>query len=344
MAAHARFYCSVWADGDFRALSPGAQRMYLFLASQHDLSMCGLLIVRERFWATSAKGLTPEEVHRDVCELRRTRFVVVDDDTEELLVRSKVRWDQVLAGPKLLKPLARAASRIVSAAIGQVLASELDRCLGEGLVNPAITDPVRLLAESLTKQEFSQVDTLSDTLLTRENKKAVKKPPSSPSPDDLTSQLEFPQVDTLSNGVPDRDTDRVRGKGDVVTDPVTGRARARARAGRKPKPGSDSDPAFTEFWAAYPRKTAKGAARDAWAKALKAGADPQTMITAAARFSDSPHRKPDFTPHPATWLNQERWEDDPGYGGGQARNGQLQHFQNPDPASYQKGFRDAKRR
>jgi hypothetical protein len=80
--------------------------------------------------------------------------------------------------------------------------------------------------------------------------------------------------------------------------------------GKAPALGSDQDPGFAAFWAAYPRKTAKGAARRAWAKAIRAGACPDVLVAAAARYRESPARTPDYTCHPATWLNQERWEDD----------------------------------
>jgi hypothetical protein len=70
-------------------------------------------------------------------------------------------------------------------------------------------------------------------------------------------------------------------------------------------------PGFDAFWQAYPAKVDKGHAVLAWNKALKAGADPATITTAAQRFRDSPSRKVDFTPHPATWLNGERWLDQP---------------------------------
>jgi hypothetical protein len=70
-------------------------------------------------------------------------------------------------------------------------------------------------------------------------------------------------------------------------------------------------PGFDAFWQAYPAKVDKGHAVLAWNKALKAGADPDAVTAAAQRFRDSPARKVDFTPHPATWLNGERWLDQP---------------------------------
>lgn len=72
---------------------------------------------------------------------------------------------------------------------------------------------------------------------------------------------------------------------------------------------TSSDPLFDEFWAAYPRKTDKGNARKAWDKAVKK-TDAQTIIAAAVALAAS---KPDlkFTAHPSTWLNGERWDDQP---------------------------------
>lgn len=62
------------------------------------------------------------------------------------------------------------------------------------------------------------------------------------------------------------------------------------------------------FWKPYPRKVGKDAARKAWAQAVKR-APPETIIAALAgyRWPDDPQ----FIPHPATWLNQGRWSDEP---------------------------------
>jgi hypothetical protein len=67
---------------------------------------------------------------------------------------------------------------------------------------------------------------------------------------------------------------------------------------------------FDAFWSAYPRKEAKGEARKAWGKAAKR-VDPAVIITGALAYHHDPNRDPAFTAHPATWLNADRWEDDP---------------------------------
>jgi hypothetical protein len=79
--------------------------------------------------------------------------------------------------------------------------------------------------------------------------------------------------------------------------------------------GSGDDPEWLKFWAVYPRKVAKPAALKAWRAKIKAGASPDVIIDAAAAYADERQadRRPgsrNFTAHPATWLNQERFADD----------------------------------
>jgi hypothetical protein len=65
---------------------------------------------------------------------------------------------------------------------------------------------------------------------------------------------------------------------------------------------------FDSFWAAYPRKVGKDSARKAWTSAVKR-AVPADILAGLARqrWPDNPQ----FIPHPATWLNGGRWQDDP---------------------------------
>lgn len=67
---------------------------------------------------------------------------------------------------------------------------------------------------------------------------------------------------------------------------------------------------FDTFWRVYPRREGKKAARKAWDRALKDGAEPQAIIIGAFRYRDLPGREDRFTAHPTTWLNQGRWEDE----------------------------------
>lgn len=87
-------------------------------------------------------------------------------------------------------------------------------------------------------------------------------------------------------------------------------------SGKPDRSPSDADSlsgGFTEFWQAYPRKVAKPQAVKAWRK-LKP--DTQTLTGMLAglerdRRSDQWLRDGgQFIPHPATWLNGRRWEDE----------------------------------
>lgn len=92
---------------------------------------------------------------------------------------------------------------------------------------------------------------------------------------------------------------------------TTGKTQTPAR--KRASKSAAEDPAFAEFWDAYPKRVAKGAARKAWDKAIKAGADPKAITLAARRYATDPRRSADdirYTAHPATWLNAERWADE----------------------------------
>lgn len=69
---------------------------------------------------------------------------------------------------------------------------------------------------------------------------------------------------------------------------------------------------FEDFYAAYPRKVAKTSAMRAWAK-LKANQELLDTILndIKRRIAGEWHGKDiQYIPHPATYLNQRRWEDE----------------------------------
>jgi uncharacterized protein YdaU (DUF1376 family) len=67
---------------------------------------------------------------------------------------------------------------------------------------------------------------------------------------------------------------------------------------------------FEDFWSAYPKRQARGAAVKAWGKAL-AKAAPEILIAAASGYAARrAGQDAQFTKLPATWLTQECWLDD----------------------------------
>ena len=70
---------------------------------------------------------------------------------------------------------------------------------------------------------------------------------------------------------------------------------------------------FERFWETYPRKTAKTEAIKAFEKLKPDENMLNTMINAIDKQKQSEQWTKDggqFIPHPATWLNQHRWEDE----------------------------------
>lgn len=81
-----------------------------------------------------------------------------------------------------------------------------------------------------------------------------------------------------------------------------------------PENGLGSPPdAFEAFWRSYPRKVGKEAARKAFSKIRVGKGLLATMLAAIEAQKRSPDWRKEggqFIPHPATWLNQGRWQDE----------------------------------
>jgi hypothetical protein len=68
---------------------------------------------------------------------------------------------------------------------------------------------------------------------------------------------------------------------------------------------------FEQFWKVYPRRIGKGAARKSFEKALKLESFDGIMAGLQRQLAYYASKEPQFIPHPTTWLNQERWSDEP---------------------------------
>lgn len=158
---HGRILTSIWEDPDFIVLGEAEQRMYLFLISQPNLNHAGLLDLTLRRWARKAAGLTVAELEKRIGALEAARFIVVDDDTEELLIRSFVRRDGVWRMPKVMGAMVSGALEISSPRLQQALLTEMDRIpLDElsdeptkvrGVAGPSIREQVSEHIRSLRK-------------------------------------------------------------------------------------------------------------------------------------------------------------------------------------------------
>lgn len=123
--SHGRIDFRIWADKDFRALSERAQRIYMMLFGQKDVNNAGVLPLMESRWAKYCTSMSAADVRAGLEELEAARFVFVDDDTEELLIRSFIRGDGVVKQPNVLKNAFKCAELVDSPRLRKVLAAEL---------------------------------------------------------------------------------------------------------------------------------------------------------------------------------------------------------------------------
>lgn len=118
---------NIWASTDWRRLSKGAQQLYMMLLSHPDLSYAGVCDWRPGRLAQMTAGESVASVKRDADELERHHFVLTDDVTEEICVRSFLKHDGLLRHPQLSVSFANAYAAVASPAIREVIAHEAQK-------------------------------------------------------------------------------------------------------------------------------------------------------------------------------------------------------------------------
>lgn len=111
---------SIWNDDTFRALTITEQWLYIALISQPDVSSAGVLPLVERRWARLADDADVAAVTTALDTLTTHGFVVIDDDTGEVWVRSYIRHDKQWASPNGRKSIVRAISSVLSTEIADL--------------------------------------------------------------------------------------------------------------------------------------------------------------------------------------------------------------------------------
>ena len=124
---HARVSLSVWADDDWRDLSPAAQHLYFVLLTQPSLSYAGVADWRPARIRALASHWTGDIFDRAARELARNLYIVVDEDTEEVMIRSFVRHDGLMKQRNMAVSMVRAYEATASKGIRGVFVHELAR-------------------------------------------------------------------------------------------------------------------------------------------------------------------------------------------------------------------------
>lgn len=124
---YAQILVTIWTNDEWTDLTAAAQHLYLTLISHSTLTYAGVGDWRPNRLAALAADLTQNDVIAAGVELVEHRFIVIDNDTEEYLVRSFVKNDGVMKQPNLATAMARDYAGIASKTIRGVIVHELKR-------------------------------------------------------------------------------------------------------------------------------------------------------------------------------------------------------------------------
>lgn len=124
--SHATIFGTAWAtDSEFRTLPSDVQLLYIALLAQPDLNLCGVMPFIPQRWAAFASDFDTARVETLVAALELHGYVVVDQETVELWVRSFMFHDRVLAQPQVAMAAAQAFDAVRSPTLRHMIVQSL---------------------------------------------------------------------------------------------------------------------------------------------------------------------------------------------------------------------------
>ncbi|MBB3040170.1 hypothetical protein [Hoyosella altamirensis] len=96
---YVRILRAIWVDDNFRAIPASAQHLYFMILSDPRLNRLGITEWRPRRLASRASDLSVEVIEDAAKHLQHRRFIILDEDTEEVMVRSYIRHDRAWKVP-----------------------------------------------------------------------------------------------------------------------------------------------------------------------------------------------------------------------------------------------------
>lgn len=120
----------IWGDPDFRGLPAIPQHLYLALWTSPGLSYCGVHDWRPGRLAAMSAGSTAETVRAAAACLAARHFLVIDEETEEVLVRSWMRFDGLMKQPRMAISCINAFADVSSNTLREVIVHELNKIKG----------------------------------------------------------------------------------------------------------------------------------------------------------------------------------------------------------------------
>jgi len=233
---------AIWTEPSIQALPYAQQHAYLLAYTQPNLNRCGVVPYNLRKWAGFAADLTVRHLRRQYAALHATRHVVLDEDREELFIRTYIGHDGLLTQPLVVAAVVRDWNEVTSPSIRLALLGEIRRLWDTerpqaeraGLLLLLGSDPAHVgIAEDKPAQQDRIRGALGDALSVP-MREAIRKGQVNPFPEG--------PVEGFPKGLPE-------GLTEGQADPLRARTRA-APAGvaypdASPGPDANSDAAAT---------------------------------------------------------------------------------------------------
>lgn len=280
-----------------RGLTREGKLLYIAVLVEPTINQAGIGALRERRWAKDLE-LTLAEIEKAMQELDERRFVLFDADTEEILIRTLIRNDGVADKPNLLWAACRAAVLVSSPRLRVVLAEELRKLPPK---------PAATVGKNGRAYEHPDPHATADQIDPTGGPDDPRREPTSNGSRTIVEPFESEPFENHS-----RTTGGGGGGGGVSSPPPVEKNSSSKTHTAASRSCAETDPeGFAEFWVAYPRKEAKRGAAKAYAAAVKRGVDTDRILAAARRYAAiTTTSEQRFIAHPATWLNQGRYDDE----------------------------------
>lgn len=124
---HANIRLDMWGDDDWRALSRDAQWLYELLLTHPKTNRAGVSEWHPGRLSLMASSTAPADIVNMAAELVRGWFIVVDEMTGEVVIRSYIKHDGVLKQPNMTTTMANDWAGLASTVIRGVIAHELHK-------------------------------------------------------------------------------------------------------------------------------------------------------------------------------------------------------------------------
>lgn len=118
---------NIWTDTHWRTLTADQQWLYKLLLTHPELNYAGVADWRPGRLSQFASDKSKLDIERIGAALQSEKFIMIDETTEEVLIRSFLKHDGLLKQPKLSISMVNAYGSVASKEIREVIIHELKR-------------------------------------------------------------------------------------------------------------------------------------------------------------------------------------------------------------------------